>query len=148
YSDQGNIDTRLARFPDSSQPREPFAQPVNKVLAMPPRAERPVLPPSGIPFKIHGREFARVRPINVPGTFRVQEEVIFGPPGYETRLTDESAAGFAAFISQVMGARCTHGDRNDPLWRMYPERWLESLIFKNVSGVDSRLDPAHVYSQV
>ena len=31
---------------------------------------------------------------------------------------------------------------------MYPERWLESLIFKNVSAVDSGLDPAHVYSQV
>ena len=31
---------------------------------------------------------------------------------------------------------------------MYPERWLESLVFKNVSAVDSSLDPAHVYSQV
>src|SRR5262249_17099943 len=148
YSDQGNIDTRLVRCPDSSQARSRFAQAVNKVLGMAPRAEMAVLSPSEIAFKIHGLEFARVRAINVPGTFRLQGEVIFGPPGYETRLTDEAAAGFAAFISQVMGARCTHGDRNDPLWRMYPERWLESLIFKNVSGVDSRLDPAHVYSQV
>jgi hypothetical protein len=31
---------------------------------------------------------------------------------------------------------------------MYPERWLESLVFKNVSALDSSLDPAHVYSQV
>jgi len=31
---------------------------------------------------------------------------------------------------------------------MYPERWLESLVFKNVCALDSQLDPAHVYSQV
>ncbi len=31
---------------------------------------------------------------------------------------------------------------------MYPERWLESLIFKDVTAIDARLDPAHVYSQV
>ena len=40
------------------------------------------------------------------------------------------------------------GDRRDPLWRMYPERWLESLVFKNVAAIDSRLDSGHVYSQV
>jgi hypothetical protein len=48
----------------------------------------------------------------------------------------------------VLEARSPNGDRRDPLWRMYPERWLESLIFKNVAAVDSSLDPAHVYSQV
>jgi hypothetical protein len=31
---------------------------------------------------------------------------------------------------------------------MYPERWLESLVIKNVASIDSRLDAAHVYSQV
>jgi len=31
---------------------------------------------------------------------------------------------------------------------MYPERWLESLVFKNIASVDSRLDPTNVYSQV
>jgi hypothetical protein len=148
YLDQGNIDTRLVRCPDPSQARSRFARAVSKVLAMAPLAEVAVLSPSEIAFRIHGLEFARVRAINVPGTFRVEEEIIFGPPGYETRLTDESAAGFAAFISHLVATRCSHGDRNDPLWRMYPERWLESLVFRNVTAVDSRLDPAHVYSQV
>ena len=55
---------------------------------------------------------------------------------------------FAEFISTVVAARCAEGDRRDPLWRMYPERWLESLVFKNVAAVDSRLDSDHVYSQV
>jgi len=40
------------------------------------------------------------------------------------------------------------GDRRDPLWRMYPERWLESLVFKDVAAIDPRLNAAHIYSQV
>jgi hypothetical protein len=78
----------------------------------------------------------------------VSEEVIFGPPGYETRLSEETEPAFAEFIKTVVEARNPNGDRRDPLWRMYPERWLESLVFKNVSAVDSSLNPAHVYSQV
>jgi hypothetical protein len=45
-------------------------------------------------------------------------------------------------------ARDLRGDRRDPLWRMYPERWLESLVIKDVGAIDSRLDSANVYSQV
>jgi hypothetical protein len=31
---------------------------------------------------------------------------------------------------------------------MHPERWLESLVVRNVAAVDERLDPACLYSQV
>jgi hypothetical protein len=148
YSDQGNIHTRLVRCPDSLQVRSRFADAISKVLALAPEAEIAVLSPSEIVFRMHGLEFARVRSVNMPGTFRVEDEMIFGPPGYETRLTAETEMGFAEFISTVVAARCAQGNRHDPLWRMYPERWLESLVFSNVAAVDSRLDPAHVYSQV
>jgi hypothetical protein len=148
FSDQGNINTRLIRCPDSSLVRSRFAAGVHKVLALAPQAEVAVLSPSELSFRLHGLEFGRVRATNSPGTFRVEEEIIFGPPGYETRLTQEAEPAFAEFVSTVVAARCTEGDRRDPLWRMYPERWLESLVFKNIAAVDSRLDPAHVYSQV
>jgi hypothetical protein len=148
YSDQGNIHTRLVRCPDSPQVRSRFAQAVGKVLALASEAEISVLSPSEIAFRMHGLEFARVRSSSLPGTFRVEEEMIFGPPGYETRLTGETEAAFTEFVSTVAQARCAQGNRHDPLWRMYPERWLESLVFSNVAAVDSRLDPAHVYSQV
>lgn len=147
-SDHGNINTRLVRCPDSALVRSRFADAVNKVLALAPHAEVAVLSPTEIAFRQHGLEFARVRAANVPGSFRVEEETIFGPPGYETRLSQETGPAFAEFISTLVDARSTQGDRRDPLWRMYPERWLESLVFKNVAAVDSRLDPAHVYSQV
>ncbi|MGC2743486.1 MAG: hypothetical protein WA672_09875 [Candidatus Angelobacter sp.] len=147
-SDHGNIQTRLVRLPDSAQVRSRFAATVSKIMALAPQAEVAVITATELSFRLHGLELARARLANAPGRFQVTEEVIFGPPGYETRLNHETEPAFAEFIKTVVEARSIHGDRRDPLWRMYPERWLESLIFKNVAAVDSSLDPAHVYSQV
>jgi len=148
YSDHGNIRTRLVWCPDSRQVRSHFAGVVQKVLALAPEAETAALSPSELAFRLHGLEFARVRSANVPGSFRMEEEVMFGPPGYETRLNDETEPAFAEFIGAVVAARQNGGDHRDPLWRMYPGRWLESLVFRDVTMIDSRLHPAHVYSQV
>jgi hypothetical protein len=147
-SDHGNIDTRLVRCPDSSQARSRFADAIAKVLALAPQAEVALLSPIEVAFRLHGLEFARARAANVPGSFRVEEELTFGTPGCETRLTPETEPLLREFIATVVEARNPRGDRRDPLWRMYPERWLESLVFRNVAAVDSRLDPEHVYSQV
>jgi hypothetical protein len=148
YSDHGNIDTRLVRCPDPAQAGSRFAATLSTVLALAPQAEAATLSPTEIAFRLHGLEIARVRLANAPGSFRVEEEVVFGPPGYETRLTEETAPALTEFIKTVVEARTPQGDRRDPLWRMYPERWLESLVFNNVAAVDSRLDPGQVYSQV
>jgi len=148
HSDHGNIQTRLVRCPDAVQVRARFAATVSKVLALAPQAEVAVISPTELSFRFHGLEFAGTRLANAPGSFQVAEEVIFGPPGYETRLSEETAPAFTEFIKTVIEARSIHGDRRDPLWRMYPERWLESLVFKNVAAIDSRLDQRHVYSQV
>jgi hypothetical protein len=147
-ADHGNIQTRLVRLPDETQVRSRFAATVSKIMALAPQAEIVVLSATELSFRLHGFELARVRLANAPGTFQLAEEVMFGPPGYETRLRDETAPAFGEFIRTVAEARSAHGDRRDPLWRMYPERWLESLIFKDVSAVDSSLAAAHVYSQV
>jgi hypothetical protein len=148
YADHGNIDTRLMRCPDSAQVCARFAATVGRVLALAPETETVVLSPTEVSFRLHGLEIARARLTNAPGDFRILEEIIFGPPGYETRLNEETEPAFAEFIKTVAEARNPQGDRRDPLWRMYPERWLESLVFGNVAAVDSSLDAAHVYSQV
>lgn len=147
-ADHGNMQTRLVRLPDAALVRSRFAATVSKIMAIAPQAEVAVISATELSFRLHGLELARARLANAPGTFQVAEEVIFGPPGYETRLSNETAPMFEKFIKTVVEARRNHGDRRDPLWRMYPERWLESLVFKNVSAIDSSLDPAHVYSQV
>ena len=148
YADHGNINTRLVRCPDASLVQSRFRPLVDKILALASQAELAALSPSELSFRLHGLEFARARLANPPGSFRVEEELIFGPPGYETRLNEQTEPAFVEFIATVVTARRTEGDRRDPLWRMYPERWLESLVFGNVAAIDSRLDAAQVYSQV
>ncbi len=147
-SDTGNIHTRLVRCPETAQVRARFEKAVNKVLAAVPQAEMAVLSPTEIAFRLHGLEFARVRAVNMPGSFQVEEELIFGAAGFQARLTDETEPDFKSFCATVAATRTLEGDRRDPLWRMYPERWLESLAFRNIAAIDSRLNPANVYSQV
>ena len=148
YSDLGNINTRLVHCPDSAQARERFAKAINRVRSLIPQAEAAVLSSSEISFRLHGLEFARTRMSNVPGTFHVEEETIFGVAGFQARLTPETESVFAQFAQTVASARDPGADRHDPLWRMYPERWLESLILNSVAAIDSKLDPTRAYSQV
>src|SRR5205814_8096177 len=44
--------------------------------------------------------------------------------------------------------RHAEGPRDHFLWRLHPERWLESLVIKNVGVLDERFDAGRLYSQV
>ena len=44
--------------------------------------------------------------------------------------------------------RAPQGSRHQPLWRLHPERWLESLVVRDASAIDERLDHACLNSQV
>jgi hypothetical protein len=147
-SDTGNIETRLVRCPDAAQARARFSASIQRILAIVPQAEVAVLSPAEVAFRLHGLEFARVRAANAPGSFRIDEELAFGAAGFQERFSPEKQEIFEHFVKTVSSTRTLSGDHRDPLWRMYPERWLESLVFDNVSAIDSRLNPAHVYSQV
>src|SRR5215469_2667313 len=147
-ADYGNIETRLVHSPDHDQACARFAAAISRVRSLVPQAEIAVLSSTELAFRLHGLEFARARVSNPPGTLEVREEMIFGVAGFEARLTAETEAAFAGFLRTVAEVRHRDGERHDPLWRMYPERWLESLVIKNVTAVDVRLDPARVYAQV
>jgi hypothetical protein len=147
-ADHGNINTRLVRCPDAAHARSRFEPTIEKVLRVMPNAEVAVLSPTEISFRLNGLEFARTRLVNVPATFQMEEETVFGVAGFQARLTAENEETFEQFAKALAEARRNEGDRRDSLWRMYPERWLESLVFRNVSAIDSRLQAMHVYLQV
>jgi hypothetical protein len=149
-ADLGNINTRLVRLADAAQVRERFAPAIAKTLTLAPQAEIAVLSPIELAFRWHGLEFARARNVNLPGSFRMESEIVFGVGGFRARLDEAMESAFAEFVKTIVDARDLRAERRDPLWRMYPERWLESLVIKSVAAIDSRLglDPPHVYSQV
>jgi hypothetical protein len=39
-------------------------------------------------------------------------------------------------------------DRTDPFYRLQPERWLQSVVERDLSPIDARLDPSVFYPQV
>jgi hypothetical protein len=107
-----------------------------------------VLSSSELAFRLHGLEFARARLASSVETFARGEEIVFGSGAHETLLTPESQPLFDDLMGRLRALRRTDGDKRHPLWRMQPERWLESEVKAEIAALDSRLDPAHVYAQV
>ena len=146
--DRGNIATRLVRNPDAAAAYERFASEIARVRELAPEAEVAVLTPTELAFRLHGLEFAAARLATAAGALRNQRELVFGPPPAEIPVTDDNAQEFSDFTRMLAATRHAHGDRANPLFRMHPERWLESLVVRDVTRLDARLDPAFVYSQV
>ncbi len=146
--DRGNIATRLVRCPDAAAARERFRESATRVKELAPDAELVVLDSSEVAFRLRGLEFARARLAPQRGSFRSAEEVAFGVGPYEAILSDDNAENFAGFVRTLAATRRPQGPRDHALWRMQPERWLESLVVRDVSMLDSRFDSGAVYSQV
>ncbi len=53
---------------------------------------------------------------------------------------------FVQLLTALRDVRHPYGPRQDPLFRMHPERWLESLVRADVSVIDERLEPESVHS--
>ena len=66
----------------------------------------------------------------------------------ERVLVEENAAAFRTLVHSVGELRHAGGPKDDALWRRHPERWLESLVVKDVAEVDERPDASSLYSQV
>ncbi len=99
-------------------------------------------------FHLHGLEFARVRMGYSGNSFNSAQEITFGAGANETPLTEENASELRDLVARLFARRIAGGDKRDPLYRMQPERWLESVLRSDVEPLDAHLDPKHVYTQV
>lgn len=145
--DRGNIATRLVRCPDERIVRTRFESCITRIKELAPQSEIRVFSPTEVAFRIFGLEFARAQLVQVPG-FRNVEEIVFGVGPYRATLSDENAAEFAGLVRAICKARRANGPHANALWRMQPERWLESLVTRDVTMIDSGLDQSCLYSQV
>jgi hypothetical protein len=147
-SDSGNLATRLVHAFDESSTQRRFAESTARIRAILPQAESVVLSPALISFRRHGLEFAQARIAHDPRTFQSTEEIAFGFGAEERVLTPENEMDFTNLVRLAAAVRNKHGPKNHALWRMHPERWLESLVAGNVAALDGRLREEFVYSQV
>jgi hypothetical protein len=152
-ADHGNLTTRLIHAPDLAVARERFSESAARVMALVPEPMREVVEQrirSGteMAFLLHGLEFARVRMGYAGSSFNRAQEITFGAGANETPLTDENEAELRGLVERLFARRAAAGDKRDPLYRMQPERWLESVLRRNVEPLDAHLNAAHVYTQV
>jgi hypothetical protein len=148
FSDRGNLRTRLVHFADSNSVHNRFAPEIAKVLDLMSEAEVAVLSAGEIAFRCHGLQFAQARLACQPGTFRNTTEIVFGLGAEERTLDSSNIADFTRLIHSIGEVRHAEGPREHTLWRLHSERWLESLVMKNVAALDERLSRRHTYSQV
>ncbi|HVZ59968.1 MAG TPA: hypothetical protein VG892_04200 [Terriglobales bacterium] len=147
-SDRGNIATRLVQCFDERMARGRFESSIARMRMLAPECQVAAISSAEISFRIFGLEFARARLAPEPGTFQHREAITFGVGAFETALTPETEGQFLSVVHRLMNSRRPDGNREDPLWRMAPERWMESLVERDVCAIDDRLDGNFAYSQV
>lgn len=101
-----------------------------------------------IGFSLHGLEYARIRHGLVPGSFMHKDEIFFGAGPSETALDETTEDLFRDLTDRLFQGRCSRGSPGDPLFRLQPERWLESVLRLDLSLLDPTLGGAPVYSQL
>ncbi len=155
--DRGNISTRLVHCVNQQAVRERFAASIARVMdaaaegaaTLAPSIDVAPLSAAEISFRVHGLEFARARWGADPRSFTASEEIVFGAGAAAHLLDAGSEPLFRQMLQRICAERQPEGDHCAPFYRMHPERWLESLVLRDVSVLDSRFSEAGpVYSQV
>jgi hypothetical protein len=147
-SDRGNVGTRLVHCQNESAAHARFGDSIARMGEFLPEGAVVVLSPAEIAFRLHGLELARARLSHQPGCLPSTQEIVFGIGPEEHVLDDRSQKDFFNLIRSAGEVRHAEGPRDHPLFRLHPERWLESLVIQHVNCVDERLDTSCVYSQV
>jgi hypothetical protein len=151
--DQGNVEVRLvhAFHPDSAVSRSQAA--IDRVMALLPEGARSrveIRPRSAteIGLLLFGLEFARVRHGLAPNSFVRRDYVTFGAGPNETDLAPDTEQLFVELVGRLFQSRHPGGSQRDPLYRLQPERWLESSLRGELENVEPGIRPEFVYTQV
>ncbi len=144
----GNLATRLVHAVDEAATRERFASSIAHIREIVPQCEAVVPLPALISFRLNGLQFAQARVAHDPRNFASGEEIVFGVGAEERVLDSRNEAEFGNLVQLAASIRHKNGPKNHALWRMHPERWLESCVVAGVEALDGRLRRQPVYSQV
>ena len=153
FRDTGNLESRLVHAFDAQAARERCAAGIEKLLALVPaaahgRVEVHVKSSTDVGLLLHGLEFARVRHGVSTHSFSRRDEVTFGAGAHETPLTEENEAACAEMLARLFQSRRPDGIHTDPLFRMQPERWLESRLRAELPELLPGLRGDLLFSQV
>lgn len=153
FRDTGNFESRLGQAFSSQAAIERCRAGIERVRALLPaedsgRVELYARSSSDVGLLLHGLEFARVRHGAGAHSFAQRDEITFGAGAHETPLTDETEALARELFARLFASRHPDGVHNDALFRLQPERWLESRLRGALPELMPHLRGDCIYSQV
>jgi hypothetical protein len=104
--------------------------------------------PNEVSLALHGLEFARVRQRFSDNSFTRVAEITFGAGANETPLTAETEELFRDLTQRLFEHRDASAARRNPLFRLQPERWLESALRRDIAEIEPSIRADIVYTQV
>lgn len=149
----GNLSLQLLHALDTQAILERSAGTVAQLREMLPpeldaQAEIRAKSPTEIAFSLHGLEYARILHGLAPGSFTRRDDIVFGAGPSETALDEVTEDLFRDLMDRLVQSRDPAAKVRDALYRLQPERWLESVLRRDLSVLDPLLRDAPVYSQV
>ena len=153
FRDTGNLDSHLVHVFSPSAALERCQSGIDRLLALVPDAARErveIRPHSAteVGVLLHGLEFARVRHGASAHSFSRHDEVTFGAGANETPLNEENEPLCRNLFERLFLSRHADGAHTDALFRMAPERWLESRLRFGIADLLPDLRGALLYTQV
>ena len=152
-ADSGNIESGLVHAFSREAAIERCGAGIDRLMKLLPAGatERIELVPrtsTEVGLLLYGLEFARVRRGAALRGFGQQDEITFGAGAHETPLTEENQELCRDLFRRLFLSRHADDAQTDPLFRMQPERWLESRLRTAPPEVLPDLRGDEVYSQV
>jgi hypothetical protein len=152
-NDTGNLESRLMHAFSAAAAIERCKTGVARLMDLVPASARPRVElrastPAEIGLLLHGLEFARVRHGAVAHSFAGKDEVTFGAGANETALTEDNEDACRELFARLFLSRHANGSHNDALFRVQPERWLESELRMGLGELLPEIRGDEIYSQV
>jgi hypothetical protein len=153
FRDTGNLESRLVHAFSAASAIERCQDGLERILCLVPpaaktRVEIRARSAAEVALLLHGLEFGRVRQGVAAHSFTRADEVTFGAGANETPLTLENEGLCRELFARLFSSRHPDGSRTDPLFRLQPERWLESRLRDGIAKLLPALRGDLLYSQV
>jgi hypothetical protein len=141
-----NLHTHLTQCLNREQTLLRFAKSVERMGVLCPHANAVAHSSASVGFHFHGLEFARAT-MEPDRHFRMAERIVFGAAPAEYEWNDDTEPLLLKLIERLMLKRVGR-DHTHPFYRLQPERWLQSVVERDITLLDSRLDRTILYPQV
>jgi hypothetical protein len=153
FRDTGNLESRLVHAFSAAAAIDRCEAGIARLMALLPdsareRVEVRATSATEVGLLLHGLEFARVRHGVGVHSFAREDEATFGAGANETPLTEENEGLCRELCMRLFQSRYPDGVHNDSLFRMQPERWLESRLRLGITELLPGLRGDLMYAQV